>query len=365
MMRPIAVVLVVACASTPQPAPAPAAQPSAPPPAQPAAPTAELPAFHTEELGTGLYAFLYPETHGAIVSGNSLVVVGDAAALVVDSGHFPSHAAQMIEQIQRWTQLPVRWLVNTHWHPDHNAGNGAFRRAFPGVAIISTTPTRDDILNVLPKKELTERQIAGVLAEHPRDEAERRYHDKVAAELTAFLPELRAAEHVAPDTTFAERRVVDLGHRTVTLAFLGRGNTAGDAVVWVPDARLLATGDLIVHPVPYPFGSFIGEWIATLRKLRGFDATTIVPGHGPVMHDMQFVDRTIALLSELKAQVDRVAATGASLDDTRAKVKVDALRAQFVGDDRDRAFFFDHGFLATAIRRAYREAKSGPLQDQD
>lgn len=348
-----------------------------PTPAQPvpaADPAPGVPAFHVEAVGRDLYALIYPETNGAIVSGNSLVVIGDAGVLVVDSSHFPTRARQMIEQIRRWTDRPVRWLINTHWHPDHNAGNGVFLRAFPGLEIISTTATRDDIVELLPKKELTPAQIDGFLADtrrgtdaagKPFSEAERRYRAKVAAELVGFGPELRAAEHSAPNATFTGERVIDVGHRVVRVAFLGRGNTAGDAIVQVPDARLVATGDLVVHPVPYPFGSFIGEWIATLGRLRAIDAATLVPGHGPVMHDPGFLDLTIELLRETRAQVDATVAAGKSLDETLAGVRLDALRARFVGDDPDRAGFFDHGYLPTAVRRAYREAASGPLHDQD
>ena len=62
------------------------------------------------------------------------------------------------------------------------------------------------------------------------------------------------------------------------MLFLGRGNTGGDAVVYVPDAKVVAAGDLIVHPYPYAIGSFVGEWIDTLGALKALGATTIVPG---------------------------------------------------------------------------------------
>jgi glyoxylase-like metal-dependent hydrolase (beta-lactamase superfamily II) len=280
----------------------------------------------------------------------------------------------MIEQIRRWTDRPVRWLINTHWHPDHNAGNGSFLRAFPGLEIISTAATRDDIVELLPKKEVTPAQIEGFLADtrrgtdaagKPFSEAARRYRARVAAELDGFGPELRAAEHTAPNATFTDERVIDVGHRIVRVAFLGRGNTAGDAIVQVPDARLVATGDLVVHPVPYPFGSFIGEWIATLGRLRAIDAAIWLPGHGPVLRDPGYLDLTIELLRETQAQVAAAVAAGKSFDDALAGIRLDALRARFVGDSPDRAAFFDSGYLPIAVRRAYREASAGPLEDQD
>lgn len=330
--------------------------------------------YDTIPIADGVYAFQSLAGGEAIVTGNSLVVIGDDGVLVVDSGHLPSLTARQIGQIRQWTSKPVRYLVNTHWHPDHNAGNGAYRAAFPDVRIVSTAATRTAIGETLPRKELTEQQVTQYAAiartcigpdGKPIDESARPYFEKVSLEMEAFLPELKAAQHLQPDVTFDRELSVFLGKREVRILFLGRGNTAGDAVVYVPDARVVATGDLLVSPVPYPFGSFIGEWIDTLTKVNDLDATVIVPGHGPVMRDKSFLQRTIALLQETKRQTDDGAKQGLSLSETRKKIDVGALRAQFVGDDKARAFFFDHGFLDTAVRRAYREAKEGPLKDED
>src|SRR5271165_1452344 len=112
--------------------------------------------YDTVKLGDGIYTFISPESNGAIVTGNSTVVIGDECVLVVDSGHFPSLTLRMIDQIKRLTDLPVRYLVITHWHPDHNSGNGLYRQAFPGLQIISTLSTRDAMETELPKKEVNE-----------------------------------------------------------------------------------------------------------------------------------------------------------------------------------------------------------------
>jgi len=78
---------------------------------------------------------------------------------------------------------------------------------------------------------------------------------------------------------------VDLGNRDVRIMFLGRGNTAGDAVVYVPDAKVVATGDLVVAPAPYATGSFMFEWPETMKQLMALKVDAILPGHGPLMHD--------------------------------------------------------------------------------
>ncbi len=103
--------------------------------------------------------------------------------------------------------------------------------------------------------------------------------------------------------------------------------------MWVPDAKVLATGDLIVSPYSYAIGSFIGEWINTLDHLDEFGATTIIPGHGPVMHDLTYAHTMRDLQRDLQAQVKAAVARGSSLDDTRAAMKLDATQAALCKGD--------------------------------
>ena len=77
------------------------------------------------------------------MQANCTLVVGEDAALLVDSGQFPSLAERMVADVKKLTDKPVRYLVNTHWHFDHVWGNDVFRRAYPGLAIVSTEFTRE------------------------------------------------------------------------------------------------------------------------------------------------------------------------------------------------------------------------------
>ena len=330
--------------------------------------------YETVKVAEGIYAFIFPESNGAIVSGNSIAIVGDDGVLVVDSGHFPSLTARMIDQVRHWTDQPVRFLVNTHWHPDHNSGNGLYRHTFPGLQIISTPTTREEMETVLPKKEVNEAKITqiedivkkGVFSDGtPLGPTDRKYFEKVAAELEAFRPELKNADHALPSLTFKDELDVYLGKREVQVMFLGRGNTGGDAIIYVPDSKVLIPGDLLVYPVPYPFGSYIGEWIGVLKQLEAMQATVIVPGHGPVMHDQKYLDLTVRLLEATKNQVDAAVKQGLSLEEAKKKVNLSELREAFVGDDKDRGYVFDGGYVPVAVTRSYREAKEGPLHDEN
>src|SRR4051812_46129380 len=82
--------------------------------------------YDTVKVADGIVAFMPKRTDTAVVSGNSIAVIGDSGVLVVDSGHFPSATRKMIQQIRGLTKAPVRYLVNTHWHGDHIRGNAIY-----------------------------------------------------------------------------------------------------------------------------------------------------------------------------------------------------------------------------------------------
>ena len=89
--------------------------------------------------------------------------------------------------------------------------------------------------------------------------------------------------------TFDHDFTVDVGNREVQVKFMGRGNTAGDAVVYLPKEKIVVAGDLVVYPIPYIYDGYPTEWIQTLQNLAQLDADSIVPGHGPILHDKAYI----------------------------------------------------------------------------
>jgi cyclase len=191
------------------------------------------------------------------------------------------------------------------------------------------------------------------------------YYSLMLADAKYALPEFRQAKRVPPNVTFERSMVVDLGGRKVEISFLGRGNTAGDAVVYVPDAKVLATGDLLVAPTPYAIGSFIGEWIVTMKALAAYDAGTIIPGHGPVEHDKQYMLLVTQALESLSQQAQTAVQQSQTQEQFQKSVNLTEFREKMAGDNPSRTRVFDQYFVAPGSVRAYREAKEGPLQDEN
>ncbi|HEX9895914.1 MAG TPA: MBL fold metallo-hydrolase [Gemmatimonadales bacterium] len=324
----------------------------------------------------GICAFIAPDGVTPLVSGNSIVVVGDSSVLVIDTGQFPSMARHQISEIRRLTPKPVRYIVNTHWHPDHWLGNGEYQKAFPAAVILSTTHTRDEMRGramrfITPKSAADTRDAvvkmvdAGKRADGtPYSEIEKQYYGAALTQFRTYVTELEQTGITLPTLLFRDEIVLSLGGREAEVKFLGRGNTGGDAVVYLPDTKTLITGDLLVYPFPYGIGSFIGEWIDTMQRLATIDAVAIIPGHGAVQRDGQYIGVVTELLQRLQTQVRAAVADSLSLPDTRKLVDLGRYRSRLCGENPWCQFGFDRNFVRPAVGRAYREAKEGKLRDE-
>jgi len=112
--------------------------------------------------------------------------------------------------------------------------------------------------------------------------------------------------HSYPATlTFTDKLVIPYSETRVELQFLGKTNTDGDAVAWIPTERVLCGGDIVVSPIPYAAASYPSEWVEVLKKLEGFDFAVLVPGHGEPQYDHAYLDKVVAALENVRAQVIR------------------------------------------------------------
>src|SRR3954463_5080355 len=97
------------------------------------------------KLADGVYEIEHGRVGGMNAGGNTTVIIGDRQVLVVDSCFLPSAAREDIAQIRRWTDKPVSFVLNTHFHNDHNFGNRIYMDAFPALTIIAHTETKKDM----------------------------------------------------------------------------------------------------------------------------------------------------------------------------------------------------------------------------
>jgi glyoxylase-like metal-dependent hydrolase (beta-lactamase superfamily II) len=339
--------------------------------------TVSTTARSTEQLADGVYSIRHVDAPDAFPQGNTTAIVGSREAVVIDSCYLPSSAAEDVADIRRWTSVPVRYLVNTHWHYDHTMGNGVYRDAFPGISIVAHHETRKQIAGYNPQwfENFPKRgdQFRDAIASG-RDASGRTLTPGEIAEyeqaLTGLEPVGREFEplakraDLAPDLGFDRELAIDLGGREVRLLHLGRGNTAGDVVAHLTREGIVVAGDLLDHPVPYLGGGYPIEEIATLEALARLNAETIVPGHGMVLRGddgRAYVRQVIELLEAVVAAVDgevhRVGAGPRKLDLVKRGVletlPVADWRRRFAGDDVEAGDFFESFALDGAITATY------------
>jgi monoamine oxidase len=99
------------------------------------------------QIADGIYQFI-TSADGYVPNGNSVVVINESDVLVFDTFSRPSSARQVLAEIKKLTPKPVRYVVNSHWHPDHWSGNEVFAAEFRGLEIIASEETRRFMLNI-------------------------------------------------------------------------------------------------------------------------------------------------------------------------------------------------------------------------
>ena len=300
--------------------------------------------------------------------GNVVVFEQSGGLVVVDAGGCPRSGDNLVRQIRAISRKPVKYLIYTHYHGDHNLGAGAFRRAWPGVTIISTTRTRESMASA----------PMNYIATYDRSNAEMVEYAHKRLQQSDLSPDLRRGwQHLADigddfvagyknlraypaDVTFEGTLMIPDSITPLEVRFLGLANTDGDAVVWAPEQQVVATGDIVVNPVPYAAASFPAEWIKVLAAVQALEYKALVPGHGPVLRDGKYVDKLSAALTEVERQVSALVASGKNLDQVRKEVNLDGLRGAFGGDDWNRARLGDF-FIDPIVGNAYKQAKGEPI----
>lgn len=321
------------------------------------------PGYTWQALGNGVFLHSQNDTLAGPVDGNSVVISNDDGVLVVDTHINPAVARAVIDKIRSMTDAPVTHVINTHWHDDHTNGNHAYRQAFPNVRIIA----HRDTLKLLRKEwPAMEEQRRAAYAEVDVEELQRKASDPDPAEqnaaiaygvyagyVTALRPELPTLVLEYPDTVFEDVLLLEFANRRVELRWLGRGNTDGDIVVWLPGERALLTGDLLVAPVPFAFDSPMADWSDTLRRLGEMRPRILVPGHGAVQHDGLYLASVRALIESTTERVQSARANGVALDDLAEAVDLSDFRSEFAGDDAKRLWAWEAYFVRPGLKSAW------------
>jgi cyclase len=278
--------------------------------------------FQVVRVSDGVYAAIARPTFR--LNCNAAIIVQDDGVVVVDSESIPSAAREVITAIKRITDKPVKFLVITHFHGDHFQGAQAYLSEWPGVEVLSSDATRESIAKRgIPRMR---RETLGLPAriETLKADLQRASGDKEKAEIQknldqaeAYFSELKDVQGILPSLTVDRDLTLRSKSHTVQVKWLGLAHTDGDLFVYVPDAKVLVTGDALHNGTPTLTDASPYEWIRTLDAAESLDFDTVIGGHGAVLHGKAMFEVWKQFLTELMAGVANVAASGSTLAEAR------------------------------------------------
>ena len=235
---------------------------------------------------------------------NTGIIIGDDAVMVIDTQATPVMAQDVIRRIREVTDKPIKYVVMSHYHAVRVLGASAYQAQH----IIASQDTRDLIV-------------------------ERGAQD-MKSEIERFPRLFQAVETIPgltwPTITFKGEMTLWLGSLEVKLMQVGRGHTKGDTIAWLPQQKILFSGDLVeFDATPYAGDAYFSDWPQTLDKLAAMNPVALVPGRGAALTTPAMVQAGLAgtrsFVSDLYANVKAGAAAGKDLHaiykDTHAAMK--------------------------------------------
>jgi glyoxylase-like metal-dependent hydrolase (beta-lactamase superfamily II) len=301
--------------------------------------------------------------------GNVIVFEQRDGLVVVDAGGSIPSGRNVVAAIRALSAKPVRFLVYTHYHGDHNLGAGAFVQAWPDVVIVSSAATRANMTGApMDYIKTYAHDYQGMVdygasaAKDPKTTPDaRREWQRVAEIGPQMVAGYEGLKAWPAALTFKDSIELPDEQAPLHILFLGKANTDGDVVVWAPKQRVLATGDIVVNPIPYASASYPASWLNVIDQLEAIDFAFLVPGHGAIQENRAYLDKLKAAIGDVRSQVGPLAAQGKSLEDVRKGVQLTHWQDEFAGsNDWDRKQMLGF-FLNALVSNAYKEAKGEPI----
>lgn len=264
------------------------------------------------------YKLLAPDNQGAIA--NVAFIVGDEAVAVIDTGNSRQAGERLLASVRAQTQLPIRYVINTHMHPDHVLGDVAFKG--PGTKFVANARFRAALaLRAGSYLEAGKRQMGPDFDE-------------------------TAGDIVMPDVEVAESQTLDLGGRKIELEAEPRAHTDNDLTIFDEKTRTWFLGDLLFMGHVPTFEGSIEGWLKVMKRVATRGVARVVPGHGPVSAPWpEALIPQQRYLDTLRADVTALIAKGADLREASEKAGI---------SERDAWVLFDEFNARNAIE-AYKE----------
>lgn len=326
-----------------------------------------------QELAPGVWGAIRQDPFELPQEGNAVVVVTEEGLVVFDAGGTPAMGESIVAKVRALSDKPVTHVIISHWHGDHMRGLQAIRAAFPAAQILTHPHTRAFV--VATQERWLKRRVSMVpnirkavgeaigknedLSGRPLATEERAWLEKGLSITEELDRENNRTTYVVPNATFEERLTLYMGGKEIQLLHLGRAHTAGDIVMWLPQDRIVATGDIVTAPIPLMPSAYTADYVGVLDQIKALGFGTLVPGHGLVEHDAEYVNLLIDTIRTVSSQMKPLVAQGLSKEEATGRIDLSLLEKRFTHGDPFLTNRFQDYVAGTNLPEAAYLAESG------
>lgn len=303
--------------------------------------------------------------------GNGVAIIGPDGVFFIDTYLQYNYAEEAIRRLRKITRLPVRYIFNTHSHNDHTFGNGVFKRLFPQSRIIvqaaavapmekrvreETAGQPESIRSAIA---LADSEIQnGRTGETPITGSMVPYWRLSLQEAREYQQQYHSEKYYSPDITFSDSLTMRWGELTLQMIHMTEdGHSRSDAILWIPEKRLLVAGDLVVAPTPYYSLPGITK---AVQHLIAMEPSIIVPGHGEVEYDLNYLRLLERAFSTYQQAAQKAFDSGMSLQDARRSIAFPEIDREFTGDDDMKKFTYRAFVTNNIFARTWKPPTPAP-----
>lgn len=334
-------------------------------------------AYSWQQLSPSVWAGIRSDPFELPQEGNAVIVLTSAGAVLFDAGGSPAMGEAIVAKVRTLTDHGVTDVVISHWHGDHMRGLQSIVAAFPSARVIAHADAREWIVKTREKwlkrrvgmvpgiRRAVASALAGGkdLSGRPLTKPERAWLEAGLGITEMLDAENRRTEYVIPDSAISDSLTLFRGGTEIRILHPGKAHTSGDLILWLPDEKIVAAGDIVTAPVPLMPSPYTASYRHVLQQLVALDFSALVPGHGAVQHDASY----LALLGETIDSVGKQvhAAVAAGLDRDKAVTAVDfsGVENRFTHGDAFLAHRFDDYVRKALPAAAYSTEVSGAPEE--
>ncbi len=275
-----------------------------------------------EEVAEGVYFAI--GTGDIYTMSNALIIERDDDVVIVDSHITPAAGRALLDSIRVVTSKPVTTLINSHFHYDHSNGTPAFGdieiigHEVTYQKLTSDPESEHTFQNSLRRFDNTVNRLQSELENATSDEE----RQELRQQLAYWQRHVEAQEEIvftAPTQTLRDKMTLYRGGREIQLHFFGRAHTGGDLAIYLPDEKIVFTGDMMLGGISYMGDGYVAEWADTLRNLMSLDIELILPGHGPGFTEVERISNVADYYSDLTREIRRLRSQGFSAEEAAAR----------------------------------------------